>query len=105
MKLVGVWDTCRSLKQSIPIVSQQFPPDIDRNAIFPVSDPIVDARGFVVDPIVTRNFMTKFWSNASIAFKKIENGLLKKLMKSAHPSLHVHGRKTLKRIILLCMTK
>jgi hypothetical protein len=70
-----------------------------------VSDPIVDARGFVVDPIVTRNFMTKFWSSASIAFKKIQNGLFKKLMNSAHPSLYVHGRKTLKRIILLCMMK
>jgi hypothetical protein len=39
-----------------------------------VSGPIVDAQGFVVNPTVTRDFMTKFWISASIAFRKIENG-------------------------------
>ncbi|XP_047093157.1 zinc finger BED domain-containing protein RICESLEEPER 2-like isoform X1 [Lolium rigidum] len=75
---------------------QEFPQDLDRNAIFPVSDP-ADGRGFVVDPAVTRDFMIKFWISANIAFRKIENGFFKKMMKSAHPSLNVHGRKTLKK--------
>lgn len=76
---------------------QEFPTDIDRNAIFPVIEPIGDASGFVVDPAVTRDFMNKFWISANLAFRKIENGFFKKMMKSAHPSLQVHGRKTLKK--------
>jgi hypothetical protein len=59
---------------------QEFPSDIDRNGIFLVSDPIGDARGFVVDPALTRDFMNKFWINANIAFRKIENGFFKKMM-------------------------
>lgn len=101
-------------KRHILAGCHEFPSDIDRNAIFPVSDPVVDARfvvdptvfpvsdpivdaRFVVDPAVTRDFMTKFWISANIAFRKIENVFFKKMMKSAHPSLHVHGRKTLKK--------
>ena len=84
-------------KRHILTGCQEFPSDLDRNAIFPVSDPVGDARGFVVDPALTRDFMNKFWISANIAFRKIENGFFKKMMKSAHPSLHVHGRKTLKK--------
>jgi hypothetical protein len=34
----------------------------------------------VVDPALTRDFMNKFWINANIAFRKIENGFFKKMM-------------------------
>jgi hypothetical protein len=44
-----------------------------------VSDPVGDARGFVVDPALTRDFMNKFWINAN-TFRKIENGFFKKMM-------------------------
>jgi hypothetical protein len=40
--------------------------------------------------------MTKFWITSNISFKKIENEFFKRMMKSAHPSLEVHGRHTLK---------
>jgi hypothetical protein len=56
----------------------------------------VDVRSFVLDPKIVRDFMTKFWITSNISFKKIENGFFKRMMKSAHPSLEVHGRHTLK---------
>jgi hypothetical protein len=37
------------MKRHIISDCQEFPSDIDRNAIFPVSGPVGDARGFVVD--------------------------------------------------------
>jgi hypothetical protein len=89
------------LQNHVRTSCREFPPDIDRSAIFPKSVSSVDLRNFVLDPKVVRDFMTKFWITANVAFKKIENGFFKRMMISAHPSLAVHGRQTLKNDCML----
>lgn len=84
------------LKSHVQFRCKLFPANIDRNSIFGSSGSTTDVSNFVVDPKVTRDFMTKFWINANVAFKKIEDRFFKKMMKSAHPSLEVHGRQTLR---------
>jgi len=84
------------LQNHIRSSCKELPSDIDRNSIFPKSVSSLDLRNFVLDPRLVRDFMTKFWITANIAFRKIENGFFKRMMKSAHPSLEVHGRQTLK---------
>jgi hypothetical protein len=84
------------LRNHIMVSCKQIPPDIDRSSIFACNASTTDTSNFIVDPKITRDFMTKFWISANVAFKKIEDKFFKKMMKSAHPSLEVHGRKTLK---------
>jgi hypothetical protein len=57
----------------------------------------VDVGNFVLDPKLVRDFMTKFWITANVAFRKIENGFFKRMMRSAHPSLEIHGKQTPKK--------
>ena len=89
------------LQNHIRSSCKELPSDIDRNSIFPKSVSSLDLRNFVLDPRLVRDFMTKFWITANIAFRKIENGFFKRMMKSAHPSLEVHGRQTLQNDCML----
>ena len=76
------------LQNHIRSSCKELPSDIDRNSIFPKSVSSIDVRNFVL----VRDFMTKFWITGNIAFRKIENDFFKRMMRSAHPSLEVHGR-------------
>jgi hypothetical protein len=48
------------MKRHIISGCQEFPSDIDYNAIFSVSDPVEDAHRFMVDLALTRDFINKF---------------------------------------------
>ena len=66
------------LRNHIQVSCKQTPPDIDRSSIFASNASTTDTSNFIVDPKITRDFMTKFWISANVAFKKIEDKFFRK---------------------------
>jgi hypothetical protein len=90
------WHIISHLKNHITSACKELPLDIDCSSIFPKVVSGLDVRSFVLDLKIVRDFVTKFWITTNISFRKIENGFFKRMIKSAHPSLKVHGGHTLK---------